>query len=145
MKSFRFSLDRVLAWRRTQSTLAESKLERLRADLRAIRQEEGEVGRRQSQVEFETVRSVSVFGADLGALESVRRWARSEIRRLQAAAASLEPAIAAQEREVVEARRRVMLLERLRERRHAGWKAEFERELAELAGESALAQWRRVS
>jgi hypothetical protein len=145
MKSFRFSLDRVLGWRKTQATLAESKLERLRADLRAIRQEENDVVQRQSQVESETVRSISVFGADLGALESVRRWARSEGCRLAAAAASLETAIAAQDREVVEARRRVLLLERLRERRLAGWKADFERELAELAGESAIAQWRRVS
>jgi len=44
---------------------------------------------------------------------------------------------------VLEAQRRVRLLERLRERRFSEWEAELNRELEALAAESYLARWKR--
>ena len=43
----------------------------------------------------------------------------------------------------MEAERKVRLVERLKERRYKSWTDEANRQLEELAGESAIAGWRR--
>jgi hypothetical protein len=44
---------------------------------------------------------------------------------------------------MLEARRRLRLLERLKDRRMAEWRAARDKELEELASESYLAKWQR--
>jgi len=144
MKPFRFSLDHVLSWRRTRLALEESRLERARAELRAFLAAREQVVQVRTQAQARVGLAPSVYGSDLANVETVRQWSLVEARRLSECAAQAQRGIDALERALVEARRRVRLLERLRERRSAAWKAEAERELEELAGESAIAQWRRL-
>jgi hypothetical protein len=143
MAAFRFSLQRALTWRETQLTLEETRLERLHADLRAL-QQAAEAVREEWQTAQTAVRQApSVSGAAVAELDMFRLWARREEERLAARTQETQKAIDTQQCVVSEARRKVRLLERLREHRHAGWKAEEDRQIEELAGESAIAQWRR--
>jgi hypothetical protein len=145
VKSFRFSLERVLAWRSSQLTMEESKLERLRAEADAIRRRQRSVVESKSAAESATLGAQSMLGSDLTSLDQLRHWAKGEQRRLVDAANTTANAISTQESAVTDARRRVRLLERLKDRRRTAWSAAQEAELAELAGESAIAQWRRAN
>jgi|SRR5579883_413779 len=145
MKSFRFSLNNVLTWRKTQLSLQEARLEGLRGELRAHIAAEEQVVRTRTEAQADVARSASVNGSDLANLESLRQWSLRESRRLTELAIQTKRAVDTQDQAVVEARRRVRMLERLRDRRHATWKIEAERELDELAAESAIARWRRSS
>ena len=57
----------------------------------------------------------------------------------------LRQSIEVQNRCVAQARRGVELVERLKERKYENWKTEADREIDELAAESAIAQWRRLN
>jgi hypothetical protein len=93
------------------------------------------------QTECEVRQWRAVDGRDLEALEEHRAHVRSETARLVAHRAECARAAAAQEAAMLEARRRLKLLERLKERRLAEWKAASDRELEEIASESHLARW----
>lgn len=145
MKSFRFRLEHVLSWRGTQLSLAEARVEFLTGSLRATDEAIVAVvaGRASAQVTLGPAAMVS--GADLGVLEASRVWAIREEKRLTARITELQQSLEVQNRCVVEARRGVKLVERLKERKYEGWKAEADREIDELAAESAIAQWRRLN
>jgi hypothetical protein len=51
--------------------------------------------------------------------------------------------LAAQQKQMLEARRRCRLLERLKDRRLTEWKAAEAHELEEVAAESYLARWKK--
>jgi hypothetical protein len=144
MKSFRFRLEHVLSWRGTQLSLAEAKVEFLTGSLRTTNEAMVAVvaGRASAQVTLGPAAMVS--GADLGVLEASRVWAIREEKRLAARMTELQQSIEVQSRCVVEARRGVKLVERLKERKYESWIAEADREIDELAAESAIAQWRRL-
>src|SRR5207253_4470242 len=98
----------------------------------------------QELIEAESLRSErSLQGSDLAALASTRRWAEEERKRLQARLADCNRRMELKRAAAMEARRRVRLLERLKEQREATWKHEQNRALEELAAESAIATWRR--
>ena len=82
-------------------------------------------------------------GSDLAGFASARRWAQQEHKRLQANLAGCHRSIELRKASLMEAQRKVRLLERLKERRKATWTHEQNRVLEELAAESAIGSWRR--
>jgi beta-glucosidase-like glycosyl hydrolase len=144
MKGFQFRLERVLSWRRTQLTLAEAKAEQLKGALCAIDTAMMELARRRTASQEHVSQASVVSGVELEMLERSRVWTIREERRLAARKLEVQRAIEDQERCVSEARRRVKLVERLKERKHQIWQEEADRESDELASESAIAQWRRL-
>jgi len=68
---------------------------------------------------------------------------RQEQGRLAAKRSECARMAAAQQASMLEARPRLRLLERLKERRLAEWTAACDREMEEVASESYLAQWGR--
>lgn len=143
MKAFQFRLAKVLSWRRTQLELAEAELERERTALRAVQTAMSELTRRDDAVTEAMRRMSSASGADVADIARFREWMSHETRVLQSRHAECERQIEAGLAAVTEARRKVELLERMKERRRGKWDAEFNLELEQLAGESALAAWRR--
>jgi len=143
MTVFRFRLQRVLDWRRTQLDGEEARLKQLAAALEELDRAKlavKESGRR-AQMEvrgFESVcgNDLAALGAFLGGLE--KRQADIAARRVEG-----EKKFAEQQAAMQEARRRYRLLERLKERRWEEWRAASNKELEELAGESYAAQWAR--
>ncbi|SPE37957.1 conserved hypothetical protein [Candidatus Sulfopaludibacter sp. SbA3] len=144
MKPFRFSLERVLAWRQNQLGLEEARLEQLRGQLAATEQTRRWVLERRVTEQTAVAQSTNVAGEQLMSLERLRVWTLREEGRLTARMAEMARAIQVQEGAVNEARRRVRLVERLKERKHENWRVETDRELDTMAGEFAVAQWRRA-
>jgi hypothetical protein len=138
---FRFPLERVLEWRRKQLELEEAKFRQAVAAVAAVDRARAELTTEAAGAESAVRGWEQVGGSDLGALAEYRAHVRSEETRLAARRAECSRAAAAQEAAMLEARRRCRLLERLRERRLAEWKAASDREMEEIAAESYLAQW----
>jgi hypothetical protein len=138
---FRFRLERVLAYRRLELEQAEARFRQGAAALAGLDRRRAELDAAGARSEG-CVRAWSpLAGQDLAALDHFRFALQREERDLAARRAEACRRLAALESEMMEARRRCRLLERLRERRLAEWEAERGRELEALASESYLARW----
>ena len=143
MNAFRFPLEKVLGWRRAELDLAELKFQRLTAAVAAVDQALAELETAGIRAEI-LVRDWSpVCGRDLAALGSFRLHVRKKNAELAARRVECEARLAAGRGEMLEARRRLRLLERLRDRRFEDWRLARDKELEELAAESYLARWTR--
>ena len=141
MKAFQFRLERVLHFREGQLRVEEARLEQMRA---GRRQFEGAIeGIDESVRRASGARPVGqfVYAADLTALDLFKKRAGRErveaLGRLQAH----DGIIAKQQEQVVQARRKVRLLERLREKRKGEWQIESDKELEELTADFTASQW----
>ena len=142
MKRFRFPLETVLRWRISQFDLEQAKLRPLIAELERLHREflaidDSEFLQRSS------VQEPAATAAERSGLNSWLRWARDERQRLRAQIADCERRIAEQRQRVIEARRACELLEKLEARQLAGWQAEADREVEQLAADAYLAKWGR--
>ena len=143
MKRFVFRLESVLRWRRSLFGQEHNRLRALVAERDAILLRLKELEELRQRAEQALLEAPAVTGSELAALEAYRRRLNLERARKQQELADCEPRIEAQRQRVLEAQRRVRLLERLRERRFSEWEAELNRELEALAAESYLARWKR--
>jgi flagellar export protein FliJ len=142
MTRFRFSLERVLELRRTQLKVEEVRLGQTEAALAELDGTRAEIDRAALRAETE-VRAGEIAGFDLAALAAYRHRARERSQEIAGKRAARERELEGLRTSAMEARRRVRLLERLRERRHAEWQAAAGKELEEMASESYLARWAR--
>jgi flagellar export protein FliJ len=142
MKSFRFRLERVLSWRRTQLALEEAALETLRADLRAIETAVADLARRDPAAMSAKSHSF-ISGPDIAVLARFREWAAREEKNLRSRLLECKRQIEQRSLSVREANRKVRLTELLKERKRESWDSAVNRELEQLAGESAVSVWRR--
>jgi len=95
-------------------------------------------------IENEVIQAArSLSGAELAGLAHAREWMVSEKKRIQSRIADCLRGIELRTVAVTEARRKVRLMERLKERRRVSWTQEANRGLEELASDSAIAAWRR--
>jgi flagellar biosynthesis chaperone FliJ len=143
MTRFHFPLQRVLDWRRTELEIEEAKFRQGLTTLAAIHHARVELEAGAVRMECEVRRWDPVDGADLAALGRRRARVRWEEARLAAKRSECAKAVEAQQTTMLEARRKLRLLERLKERRLAEWKAANDREVEEIASESYLASWGR--
>src|SRR5207248_352992 len=82
-----------------------------------------------------------IAAGDLAALGAFRLRVRSQESELARRREESARLLAAQQKLMLEARRRCRLLERLKDRRLAEWKSACDHELEEVAAESYLARW----
>jgi DNA polymerase III psi subunit len=143
MKPFRFSLERVLGWRRTQLSLEEAKMERLQSELTVSEQARLQLPVRLHVLAERISTASDLRGAQLAELEAFRVWTVREDQRIAAWILKLRQSIAVQARAVTEARMRLRLIGRLKENRHAAWQAECDKELEEFASEFVVSRWTR--
>jgi hypothetical protein len=143
MSGFQFKLQRVLSWRESQLSIEEADLERLRFELTTVETALQELESRAAK-EVELIQcSRSLNAGDLAGIANARKWVVFERKRLQARGADCLRRIEVKTASLMEARRKVRLMERLKERRHASWTQEENRAMEDLAGESAVNSWRR--
>lgn len=143
MRPFRFRLDKVLSWREAQLSLEQSELERLRSDLHSLEAAIGALALRDQAAADRVRRMRSASGSDIAEIARHHEWVLREEKALRSRAAECGRQIEKRSEAVTEARRKVELLERMKDRRKASWNAEFDLELEQLAGESAISAWRR--
>lgn len=137
MKAFHFHLDQALRWRATQVQLEKTRLSVAAGQLRQIREE---IATRE--------REVSAGSMQLSAApqtgEALTHWAsfmdrsRRQLTDLNSRAAQAEKALATQAQCLLEANRRMRLLDNLKQRQLSGWRADLNRELEAFAAESHL-------
>lgn len=142
MNAFRFPLQKALDLRQFQLHLEEAKFERATANLAAVDRERDALRAARATAEHQ-VRAAAVLGRDLTALDAFRRRAHIEEGRIAARRGQCEAIREERRRATLEARRKLRLLERLKERRQAEWNAAAAKELEEIASESYSSQWVR--
>jgi flagellar export protein FliJ len=136
MKSFDFRLDQALRWRETQVSLQKARLAgaagvAARAQ-EALDSQRAELTRQSQQVSR---------GATGTALESYAAYAgraHARIRQLQEQAVAARQALDSEMNRLIEANRKVRLLENLKRAEHVRWTQQFDRELAAFADEAFL-------
>ncbi len=141
MKSFHFRLEKVLEWRRTQLELEENNFRKQVAAL-------AELDRQAAEIEAAGQRSEAIVrtwnpvaGGELEALDRFRLHVKARELEMEIPRGEARRRLAAQQEVMLEARRRLRLLEKLRARRVAEWQAACDKELEEMASESFLARW----
>ena len=141
MKRFAFSLERVRQWRGEQLAIESLRLERMVAEKSLIEQSWALL-EREAADSAATVSRVSSFDAiELQAVDAFRRHVIAQRAVFAARSADCERRIEAQQRQVMEARRKCELLAKLKERKWKTWNEDLARELELQAGEVYLAKW----
>lgn len=142
MKKFEFSLEKLRRYR-------QSRLDEQQARLLALMAERVELERRRAALEEEDIASAERVRAarlitveELSAVDGFRRFAARERVRLMSAAGELASRIDAQRARVVEARRQVESLEKLKGQRLDAWRKDLDRETESVVAELVVARWR---
>ena len=143
MASFQFALEKVLRWRTVELTGEEAKLKALLQQQLHLQTLLADVSAERSKLISSLGSMPDLRGDDLRTLTAcglrLRRNAESLAQQLLRCGRDL----AVQRKKYSEAKRRVRLLEELKERRFREWKYEEAALLEELASESFLANWNR--
>ena len=143
MTSFRFPLQKVLDWRQTQLELEEVRFKQQIAALADLDRARAELEATGIKAEIQVRDWSSLSGGDLAALGSFRLDVKQKEKVIAGRRVECQKTFEAQQRTMLEARRRCRLLERLKDRRLADWTSARDHELEELASESFLAKWGR--
>jgi flagellar export protein FliJ len=141
MRRFTFRLEKVLAWRRSESELEEYRLKQLSQALDQTERTRAHIVTERATSEFSVVRSNAITGAELHAHAAYAQALARREQELERQRAEQARLVAEQHQKLAEARRRLKLLERLRERALTQWKVSADREIEELAAESHIAHW----
>jgi flagellar export protein FliJ len=143
VKRFSFSLDRVLDLRRHELEVAEARLQTIQSKREQARQGAASLEKQFLAFSDESLRvqvtSGSALQAAEGYLEGLRLGRRAQLQQEQKWEAERQSEVA----RVLEARRKVKLLEKLRERGERQQMAAADRQMESEAAELFLAKWVR--
>ena len=141
MKAFRFRLEKVLAWRRTELEVEQYRTRQLALELEETERARAQLAVDRTAAERAVVGAASIDGAELASHAAYMARLSRKAQELQRQRAEQEQRLTEQHKRLMEARRRFRLLERLKARRQEEWLVEFNRELEDFAAESHLARW----
>ncbi|MCC7235287.1 MAG: hypothetical protein IT163_08285 [Bryobacterales bacterium] len=143
MKRYGFPLARVLAFRRLQRDMERAALERALAEVRRIA-ELGEQVRRETEATAHDLVTrppgEPVDGTQLAGLDGYRRYLKRVAAEVDLHHRRAEVAAGNQRLKLVEAERRMKVLEHLEARTRKEWDAALNKEIEEFAGEAFLAR-----
>ena len=143
MQSFHFRLEKVLAWRRTELELEQYKMRLLCVELEQIEQSRARLTAERVVAHHEILRARRIDGAELNAHAARLVYFDGQDRALLRRRSEQEQLIAEAHKRLLEAQRRLRLLEKLKAGRHAQWQTELNREIEAFAAEAHLARWNR--
>jgi len=141
MRTFRFRLDRVLEWYREQCEIEEVRLANDIAAWNAVLERIARLKSERQAIDHELIGRSSIAAGELVALGLYRLRATQCAAQLEQDRLKRQTAVDQQRISVQAARRRLRLVEKLRERRLAEHVHAEDRELEDLAAESFLAKW----
>lgn len=143
MKTFKFSLQRVLDWRALQLRAEEEKLATLQNKLTAIVAREKALFEAELQAEIELAKSDALTGMDLQRFAAFQLRVRSENASLKASRIQCDAQIVEQRKRLLKARKEVRVLEKLKEKRFETWTYLNDREVETIAAEAYISKWAR--
>ena len=138
MKRFVFPLERIRAWNATKLRLEETALEAIVRQQRLAEEAFAEVCAQRTQCEQTTPRQQQIESSELLRIEQFRLFVTSERTRTQGILADLDRKIKELSVRIMELKRKIELLDRLRDRQHDAWTAEEAKELQSAADEAFL-------
>lgn len=142
MQAFQFRLERILGWRRKEFEAEEARLGTLLSLHKQLETARREIIRAWGRAGRELLAGGTLYGTDLAALSGFRARLERELEANTRARREAAERVSGQKARVIEADRRVRLLEKLRRRRLDQWTVAWDRELENFAGEAFLARWR---
>lgn len=143
MERFRFPLEKVLRWRAVQLGVEERRLRTLLEHQVRLQSAKAELGADKSRLLSSLGSLADLRGEDLRAASVYSLRLRRHAEQLAAQLAACEKELAVQKSKYQEAKRRVQLLEELRNRQLVEWRYTEARELETLSSESYLSKWNR--
>src|SRR5713101_4380302 len=143
MTRFHFPLEKVRDFRRRQLEVEEAKLEALHTERQALVAESAHLESEAAQTRVSLMVTGVADAQDLVASDLYLRHLSAGKKRLAARVADWQARAAKQQQAIVEARRRVRLLEKLENRKLREWQKGVDREQENLASELYLAKWKR--
>jgi flagellar export protein FliJ len=142
MKRFQFSLAQVRDFRRQQLDLEEVKLQKLHAERRELEAEYVRLGNEDARTRASLMVTGSAQSQELFAADSYLRSLKASRRRQGEKLTEWGGRASKQTGAVVEARRRMRLMEKLEEKQFGDWKEAADREQENLSAELYLARWK---
>ncbi|MBZ5591186.1 MAG: hypothetical protein LAP39_03050 [Acidobacteriia bacterium] len=143
MRNFRFSLERILSWRRLELQAEEARLAVLFAERSRLDAARTEIRAARESAASRLWAAGTVDGSELESLQGYRQRLEKKMVAMDRRRAQSAEQIALEQVRVVDAHRRVRLLEKLRGRRLEEWRTAGQRELENFASEAFLARWHR--
>lgn len=145
MKRFHFPLDRVLQFRQTQARIEAQKLALLKVQLGKMEQVQKQMWSDLAEAQSSLAAEREVTGDDLMALGRYRHATRLQSAELDRRRNQQRALIKEQAEQAALRGREAKLLEKLRERRLAGWQRDFNRELQSDAEDAYISKWNTQS
>jgi flagellar FliJ protein len=140
MKAFEFRLQRIADFRRQQADVAKSRLQMLLSEMQRLEDERRSLEEQRQEARTSVTGQSDAKGEDFVALASFQEYLGRQLKELAQKQTDLAAKIEKQRDVVVEAERKVKLLDRLKERKFQEWRAASDRELDDLAADSHLAR-----
>ena len=139
MKTFSFSLDRVLAWRRLQLEQERAALQKLLADAQTLAHRAQAVQENRRAYERSLSRALHFDAFEVATLPHWQSQVKHVLTTLAGELQQLEIRLDHQRARHRAAEQKVKLLERLRDRRLGAWRLELSKEEEAFATEAHLA------
>src|SRR2546422_1220826 len=143
MTRFHFPLAKVRDFRQRQLEMEEAKLEALHAERQALAAESAHLEKETEQTRLSLMVTGVAEAQELVASDLYLRHLSAGKKRLAARLEDWQARADKQQQAIVEARRRVRLLEKLQERKLREWQVGADREREDLASGLYLAKWKR--
>jgi hypothetical protein len=140
MKRFQFPLERVRRWRLEQLNLEELKLQFVRAERQALADAKQQVRDELARSRRGVLEQRSMLGLELEYLDSFGLHVHERVRAFESREQHAQAKVVEQRGRVLEARRQFELLEGLRVKALAKWRAEGDKEQETLAAELFLSK-----
>lgn len=145
MKKFEFRLEAALRWRNAQLQLERGKLQKLLSEEQRAKRDLQSVFAERAAVISTLTALERLQSSDLRAVSAYSMGADMRAHALREEITRLAGSIQQQREYLMQAERKVRLLERLRDNRYAEWKREFDKEIELISEESWLAANFRTS
>ena len=143
MKRFQFPVEKVRLWRDQQAQMEELKLQQLHAELHRFITQQQELQNEANRAEVAVKQGSPIAADELAQLDDFKQYVRACTRTLDEQRRQIEAKIAVQQQSVVEARRKVELLNRLKEQALSKWTSARDKEQEDLSSELFLAKRKR--
>jgi flagellar export protein FliJ len=141
MKAFRFALDRALHIRRTQLEIERSKLQKLvREGEQLDKQAAALIAEAAGNRRMVSTQQL-LTGSEIAMMPDYQRASKQRLLKLDSLKQDLVKRIQEQQRQTVEAERKVKLLEKLRAKRFSEWETLTRKEQEDFASDAFLARW----
>ena len=145
MKTFRFSLQRVLEWRELQMRTEEEKLSILQKQSAELLLRENALVQAELKAEMSVLQQPTVQGSEFRALTAFHVRLRNAQASLRANREIVERQIAEQRKRLLKAKKECKTAQKLKEGRLKQWTYLNDRELENTAAESYISNWLRLN